>query len=79
MGDLEFVQGILLPRAEGIFDTGTLLRGDLASAEADGPSGGFWEFEFDDAGRAVRVLGRAAQDDRILLRAERSGGGRPER
>ncbi|MBT8336396.1 MAG: DUF2911 domain-containing protein [Gemmatimonadetes bacterium] len=72
--DVESVQGILLPRAEGIFDTGTLLMGELASAEVDGPSGGFWEFEFDDDGRAVRMLGRA-QDDRIILRAERASGG----
>lgn len=75
MTDLASVQGILLPRAEGIFDTGTLLMGDLASAEADGPSGGFWEFEFDDQGRAVRLLGRAQQDDRVLLRATRAEGG----
>jgi hypothetical protein len=72
--DIESVQGILLPRAEGIFDTGTLLMGDIASAEVDGPSGGFWEFEFDDDGRAVRLLGRA-QDDRVILRAERATGG----
>jgi hypothetical protein len=74
MTDVESVQGILLPRAEGIFDTGTLLMGDIASAEADGPSGGFWEFEFDESGRAVRMLGRA-QDDRVILRAERAGDG----
>lgn len=74
VSDLDGVQGILLPRAEGIFDTGTLLMGDLASAEADGPSGGFWEFEFDPDGRAVRLIGRSQQDDSILLRAERAGG-----
>lgn len=74
MTDMASVQGILLPRAEGIFDTGTLLMGDLASAEADGPSGGFWEFEFDDEGTAVRLIGRAQQDDRIMLRATRAGG-----
>ena len=59
----------------GIFDTGTLLAGDLASAEADGPSGGFWEFEFDESGRAVRLVGRAKQDDRVLLTATRAGEG----
>jgi hypothetical protein len=67
--------GILLPRAEGIFDTGALLMGDLVAAEADGPSGGFWEFEFDETGRAVRLVGRAQQDDRIILTATRAGGG----
>lgn len=72
MDDMDGVQGILLPRAEGIFYTGTLLRGDLASAEASGPSSGFWEFEFDD-GRAVRVVGRAP-DDRVILEATRAGG-----
>jgi hypothetical protein len=71
--DMASVQGILLPRAEGIFDTGALLMGDLASAEADGPSGGFWEFEFDDEGTAVRLIGRAQQDDRIILNATRAG------
>ncbi len=71
MDDTDGVQGILLPRAEGIFDTGALLMGDLASAEQDGPSGGFWEFEFDEDGRAVRLIGRAQSDDSILLRAER--------
>ncbi len=73
--DMASVQGILLPRAEGIFDTGALLMGDLASAEADGPSGGFWEFEFDDDGRAVRLVGRAQQDDRIVLTATRADAG----
>lgn len=73
--DMASVQGILLPRAEGIFDTGTLLMGDLASAEADGPSGGFWEFEFDDDGAAVRLVGRAKQNDRIMLQATRAEGG----
>lgn len=73
--DMASVQGILLPRAEGIFDTGTLLMGDLASAEADGPSGGFWEFEFDDDGRAIRLVGRAQSDDRITLTATRAGEG----
>lgn len=70
-------QGILLPRAEGVFDTGALLMGDLVSAEVDGPSGGFWEFEFDEDGRAVRLVGRAKQDDSIILTAERAGGTRP--
>jgi hypothetical protein len=74
MDDMDGVQGILLPRAEGIFDTGTLLMGDLASAEVDGPSGGFWEFEFDEGGRAVRLIGRSQQDDSIMLRAERAEG-----
>jgi hypothetical protein len=74
MDDTDGVQGILLPRAEGIFDTGALLGGDLASAAVDGPSGGFWEFEFDDDGRAVRLIGRSQQDDSILLRAERAEG-----
>jgi hypothetical protein len=74
MSDMASAQGILLPRAEGIFDTGALLMGELVAAEADGPSGGFWEFEFDESGRAVRILGRAKQDDRIILRAERAGG-----
>ena len=74
MTDLASVQGILLPRAEGIFDTGTLLMGDLASAEADGPSGGFWEFTFDDDGRAIAIEGRAKADDRVILTARRAGG-----
>jgi len=68
-------QGILLPRAEGIFDTGSLLMGDLVAAEADGPSGGFWEFEFDESGRAIRIVGRAKQDDRVMLTAVRAGEG----
>lgn len=75
VADTASVQGILLPRAEGIFDTGTLLMGDLASAEADGPSGGFWEFEFDEDGRAVVLVGRAKSDDRVLLRATRAESG----
>jgi hypothetical protein len=74
VADTDAVQGILLPRAEGIFDTGTLLMGDLASAEVDGPSGGFWEFEFDDDGRAIRLLGRSQMDDSVMLEAERAGG-----
>lgn len=73
--DLASVQGILLPRAEGVFDTGTLLMGDLASAEADGPSGGFWEFIFDEDGRAVRLEGRAKLDDRVILTARRADQG----
>ena len=79
MTDLTSVRGILLPRAEGVFDTGTLLMGDLVSAEVDGPSGGFWEFEFDEAGRAVRLLGRSQQDDRVILQATRvdEGGSAP--
>ncbi|HSG47737.1 MAG TPA: DUF2911 domain-containing protein [Longimicrobiales bacterium] len=79
MTDLTSVQGILLPRAEGVFDTGTLLMGDLVSAEVDGPSGGFWEFEFDETGRAVRLLGRSQQDDRVILQATRvdEGGSAP--
>jgi hypothetical protein len=72
--DMASAQGILLPRAEGIFDTGTLLMGDLASAEADGPSGGFWEFEFDEDGRAVRLVGRAKANDRVILEATRADG-----
>ena len=74
MTELPGIKGILLPRAEGIFDTGALLMGDLASAEADGPSGGFWEFEFDEDGRAVRLVGRAQRDDRIILEATRADG-----
>jgi hypothetical protein len=45
-----------------------------AAAEVDGPSGDFRQLEFDESGRAVRMIGRAALDDRILLRAERAGG-----
>ena len=79
MADIDGAVGILLPRAEGIFDTGTLLMGDLVAAEQGGPSGGFWEFEFDGNGRAVRLVGRSPQDDRIMLEASRAGGGTPER
>ena len=75
MTELPGIKGILLPRAEGIFDTGALLMGDLASAEADGPSGGFWEFEFDEDGRAVRLVGRAKANDRVILEATRADGG----
>ena len=60
--------------SDGLQVTNTLLMGDIASAEVDGPSGGFWEFEFDDSGRAVRLLGRSQADDSVILSAERVGG-----
>ena len=62
-------QTLLMPRTEGIFEPGTMLRGDLAFAGGQG----LWEFEFDDAGRAVSFVVRDSADD-IVGRGAREGG-----
>lgn len=61
---------VLLPRAEGIFEPGTLFRGELAFAG----DRGLWEFEFDDTGRAVAFVIRDPADE-IVGRGARAGEG----
>ena len=51
-------QTVLMPLAEGIFEPGLLFRGELAGAG----NRGIYEFEFDEAGRAVGFLIRDPSD-----------------
>ena len=61
-------QTLLMPRTEGIFEPGTMLRGDLAFAGGQG----LWEFEFDEEGQAVSFVVRDASDA-IVGRGARAG------
>lgn len=60
---------VLMVRAEGIFEPGILLYGELAFAGDQG----LYEFDFDDAGRAVSFVIRDPSDA-IVGRATREGG-----
>jgi hypothetical protein len=60
---------VLMPRAEGIFEPGTLFRGDLALAGNQG----LWEFEFNEAGQGTGFLVRDPTDE-IAGRGRRGAG-----
>jgi hypothetical protein len=62
-------QTVLMLRAEGIFEPGTLLRGELAFAGNQG----LWEFEFDEGGQAVNFVVRDPTDE-IAGRGVRGSG-----
>jgi hypothetical protein len=61
---------LLIPRAEGIYEAGYLLQGELAFAGDQS----YIEFDFDDAGRAVSGVYRSP-DDEVLGRMTRVAGG----
>jgi hypothetical protein len=68
--DPELPVYLLIPRAEGIYEAGYLIRGELAFAGDQA----YFEFEFDETGRAVSGLYRSP-DDEIQGRITRVGGG----
>lgn len=62
-------QFLLVPKAEGIFNAGLLINGELAFLG----DMGFWEFEFGPDGRAITLTERLP-DDTVQGRATRTGG-----
>jgi hypothetical protein len=61
-------QHLLVPRAEGIFNAGFLINGELAFLDESG----FWEFDFGPDGRATDLFERA-RDDELRGRGTRAG------
>ncbi len=60
----------LVPRAEGIFLQGQMLRGELSGLSENVE---YWEFTFDDDGRAVAFERRGGRQDQLRAEGHRSG------